>query len=153
MKPQEQITTGEIASPWPNFDEWREKQGMLDISVNSGEKAVAPLQDPVTGKFLPGNPGNGGRPKGAENYRTIFERALRRTARLNNLDPDSLYADIVAKGIQKARKGDFRFYKDILDRLHGKAKDHLDLTSLGDKINTGNQITFVNFRGDEPKRQ
>lgn len=111
------------------------------------------------GRVLPGTVLNpAGRPAGTENFKTIFEKALRRVATLNKMDPDELYAQIISRGITNANNGDFRFYKDLLDRLHGKANEKvaMDLTTGGLPVQGGNQITFVNFskdQGDAPKGQ
>jgi len=76
-----------------------------------------------------------GRGRGVENFKTIFERALKRVADVNGKDPDELYEEIVSNGILSARKGDYRFYKDLFDRLYGKPKESIDHTSAGEKIN------------------
>lgn len=136
---------GSQSGKWTHFDEWRKAQGFLK---NTGEQQAVIVPRDANGRVLPGyslNPA--GRPLGAENFKTIFEKALKKVADLNHLDPDELYAQIIAKGIQSARSGDFRFYKDLLDRLHGKPKETvgMDVTSGGLPIQGGNQITFVHF--------
>ena len=133
---------------WPNFDDWRRSQGML---VSAGKEQGNDVPRDEMGRILPGyslNPN--GRQPGSENFKTIFEKALKEVAKLNKLDPDDLHAQIIAKGIQSARKGDFRFYKDLLDRLYGRPKEKiaLDHTTGGMPIQGGNQITFVNFGND-----
>ena len=68
-----------------------------------------------------------GRPKGQRNYATIYKEALIKLAELNETDPDSLENEILSKGITLARKGDYRFYKDLLDRLHGEPEQNINL--------------------------
>ncbi len=75
-----------------------------------------------------------GRPKGQRNYATIYREALIKLGELNNKTPDELEDEIISKGILNARSGDYAFYKDILDRLHGKAAQVVDVTSDGEKI-------------------
>jgi hypothetical protein len=133
---------------WDNLEDWRERQGMNDVPEKTGteQEATDLVCDPKTGRILPGKTLNPrGRPKGSEDFRLVFRRAIRQLAKVDGKDPDEIYVEIVAKGLQKAHKGDYRFYKDLLDRIHGKPQDRVDLTSDGEKINTGNQIAFVNF--------
>lgn len=60
-----------------------------------------------------------GRPKGRRNFSTIFYDALEKLAEKNGMEPDQLETEIVEKALLTARKGDHRFYKDLMDRLHG----------------------------------
>ncbi len=135
---------------WQNFEMWRAAVGItskLPTQKIPSAKLADVRRDPATGRLLPGSALNpNGRPLGAESFKTIFEKALKQVASLNNRDPEQLYIEIISKGITRARNGDFRFFKDLMDRIHGKAAEKLDLTSDGQPINTGNQITFVNFR-------
>jgi hypothetical protein len=62
-----------------------------------------------------------GRPPGLRNYATIYKDAMAMLAKKNATTVEKLEAEIVANGMLMARKGDFRFYKDNLDRLHGTA--------------------------------
>jgi hypothetical protein len=79
-----------------------------------------------------GNPN--GRPKGRRNFSTIFYDALENLAKKNDMEPDQLETEIVEKALLSARKGDARFYKDLMDRLHGTAQTNVDVTSGGEKI-------------------
>lgn len=63
-----------------------------------------------------------GRPPGQKNYATLYREALIKLAEVNNTTPDDLELSILRKGIMNARSGDYRFYKDLLDRLHGQAE-------------------------------
>lgn len=152
-------TPEELPREWPNFDAWRVASGLtrelLPQQNTSGKLEPNVQRDPATGRLLPGSALNpSGRPPGAENFKTVFEKALKQVAALNKKDPEHLYIEIISKGIQRARNGDFRFFKDLMDRIHGKAAEKLDLTSDGQPINTGNQITFVSFRdGNDSNRQ
>ena len=66
-----------------------------------------------------GNPD--GRPLGQRNYATIYREALIKLAKLNEKSPEALEEEIISSGILNARKGNYQFYKDVLDRLHGTA--------------------------------
>jgi hypothetical protein len=91
----------------------------------------------------------GGRPLGVENFKTIFERALKRLADVNQKDPDELYEEIISNGLKSARSGDFKFYKDLLDRIYGKPKESIDHTTGGEKLNQKMEWVIVRGRKDE----
>lgn len=64
-----------------------------------------------------------GRPVGSKDFKTLYREAIIKLAKADDKDPLEYEMEIVAKGLALARKGDHRFYKDTLDRLHGKAKE------------------------------
>ena len=82
------------------------------------DKRLKNLRPPYK-KGESGNPD--GRPLGQRNYATIYRDALIKLAKLNGKTVEELEDEILSSGIMLARKGDFRYYKDILDRLHGTA--------------------------------
>jgi len=85
--------------------------------------------------FTKGKSGNeNGRPLGQKNYATLYREALIKLAKANNKDEAELELEILSKGILKAREGDYRFYKDLLDRVHGTATIRTDITSKGESI-------------------
>jgi hypothetical protein len=75
-----------------------------------------------------GNPA--GRPKGSRNYRTLFREAYIAIAKDLKLgkDPDALLVEILKREIKEALKGNYPFYKDILDRLYGKPKSEANVS-------------------------
>jgi len=66
-----------------------------------------------------GNPK--GYKKGQRNFKTIYREALVKLATLNEVTPEDLEDDMIKMAIKKAREGDPVFYKDTMDRLHGKS--------------------------------
>jgi hypothetical protein len=68
-------------------------------------------------KGVSGNPK--GHPKGQRNYATIYREALIKIGSMNGKTPEELETELISSGFLKARKGDYRFYKDVLDRIHG----------------------------------
>lgn len=113
----------------------------MEQDKNSAENRVKGLKP-----FKPGESGNlNGRPNGQKNYKTLFREALINLAKLNDTTPSALELDLISKGFSEARKGNFNFYKDILDRLHGKPDQHTDITSGGEKLNTfdAKQLTKI----------
>jgi len=72
--------------------------------------------------FKKGESGNpDGRPKGQRNYKTIYREALIKLGELKGKTPDELEEALLSKAITKGLKGDFAFYKDVMDRIHNKA--------------------------------
>ena len=69
-----------------------------------------------------------GRPKGQRNYSTLYRIALERIAKAKDMTPEEIEAVLHETGLGKALKGDYNFYRDTLDRLHGKPlqKEQLD---------------------------
>lgn len=79
--------------------------------------------------FKEGQSGNpNGRPKGQRDYATIYREALIKLASLNNKTEEEIENEILSNALLSARKGDFRFYKDILDRLYGTPVSRTELT-------------------------
>jgi len=94
--------------------------------------------DPITGKFIKDNPG---KPIGTKSYQTEMEEAIVEFAKLNNLTPAQVKLRIYLKGAESALDGEYNFYRDYMDRKHGKAKDSLDITTGGEKIQSINYFT------------
>lgn len=70
-----------------------------------------------------------GRPTGAESFKTIFIKAIEKIAKDTGEKAEDQEMKIVARGILEARKGNFPFYKDMLDRVYGKAPQTIDLNA------------------------
>ncbi|HCX21359.1 MAG TPA: hypothetical protein DHN29_05555 [Cytophagales bacterium] len=80
--------------------------------------------DPVTGKFIPGNPG-GGRPKGSISFATKWKKFIEKIADNNEVEFDDVERELLSVAYKQAKAGNFSFYKDIFDRVYGKAKDEV----------------------------
>ena len=81
-----------------------------------------------------------GRPKGSLNSKTILNKFLALEQQVKNpitgeFENMSVYELMSLAIIAKARKGDLQAYKEILDRLEGKAQQKIDHTTDGEKIN------------------
>lgn len=90
-------------------------------------------------KGVSGNPA--GKPKGIPNAKTRYQRILTLLEDVKNpvtgeLEKFTVMEVIDMKMMMKARNGDLQAYKEIMDRLEGKANQSVDLTSGGDKIGT-----------------
>lgn len=110
-----------------------------EITENTVGKQLEPYQ------FKKGQSGNpNGRPKGSKNFDTIFDEALKRIAAANSKEPDEFDIDIVAKGLEMARKGDYKFWKDLLDRRFGKAMERHELSNPDGNLKS---ITIIKTDG------
>lgn len=97
-----------------------------------------------------GEAGGGSRPLGQRNYETIRREAIIAIGKQNGKTDEEIEVMLVAKGISEALKGDYRFYKDDLDRTHGQATQKTDLTTGGDKIVFMPQEIIDKYKLDAP---
>ena len=104
---------------------------------NSDKNSVRPQNKNLNPPMKKGETINPkGRPKGQRNYATIYREALQKIAEVNQQSPDEVENILVQSGLKKALKGDFNFYRDTMDRLHGKPQQKIDHTTDGEKIET-----------------
>lgn len=80
-----------------------------------------------------------GRPKGLPNSKTVLRRLLALTESTKNpvtgeMEEMSQLEIITLKQLANARKGDLKAYREMLDRLEGKAQQSVDMTTQGEKI-------------------
>ena len=64
-----------------------------------------------------------GRPPGQRNYKTIQREALMKIGSTLNMTLEEVETTIHEVGLKKAIKGEYNFYKDYMDREHGKVAD------------------------------
>jgi len=92
-------------------------------------------------EFKKGQSGNPkGKPIGTKSYKTLYAEALIKIAESKGMTAEELEVMLHQSGLAQAFK-DYRFYKDTLDRLHGKPDQNTDITSGGEKIE-GITVTF-----------
>jgi hypothetical protein len=80
------------------------------------------------------SPNPKGHPKGQRNYETIRREAIISIGKANGKTPEEIEEMLIAKGVSEALKGDFRFYKDDLDRVHGQATQKIDANVKYEKL-------------------
>ena len=76
-------------------------------------------------KGVSGNPF--GRPKGQKNWDTIFELALEKIVKEKKLPIKDPEAEMVIKAVIESLKGNYNYFKDLMDRKYGKPKESIDL--------------------------
>jgi hypothetical protein len=82
-------------------------------------------RDPVTGQFLPGNPG---KPMGARHFTTVFREYVREAGAVNR-DGQKIGFDklIVKKMISMAVDGNLKAAGMVMDRVDGKVPQTIEL--------------------------
>ena len=90
------------------------------------------------------SPNPKGRLPGQRNYATIYRQALINIANAKGKTPEEIEEMIEQVGLDKAMSGDYNFFKDVRDRIHGKPMQPQDVTSGGEPI-TG---LTINVRKD-----
>lgn len=109
-------------------------QNSVEIKVRPQNKHLKPFP-----KGVSGNPK--GHPKGQRNYKTIYWEAIKRIAKDRGITADDIETKMLEKGVKYAEEGDYRFYKDILDRLYGQPKQ---VTEIKGEIRHGQMETLSN---------
>jgi hypothetical protein len=77
-------------------------------------------------KGVSGNPQ--GRPVGAKSYNTLFDKALRKVAQENKINLKDPEVQLLTRGLIEALKGNYSFYRDLLDRRFGRPKESVEVT-------------------------
>lgn len=99
--------------------------------------------------FKKGQSGNPkGRPLGQKNYSTLYKEALIKIAKSQGKTPEDIEADLVESGILRGIKGNFKFYEDVMNRVHGKPVNNVDMNIKG-KIVNKIEVEFKDFGEDE----
>jgi hypothetical protein len=88
--------------------------------------------DPVTGRFVPGNPG-GGRPKDTPELKLMKKAAREIIAEYKQALAEALPM-IQPVLVAKALEGDIPAIKEVHDRVMDKAKQATDITSGGEAL-------------------
>jgi len=103
-----------------------------------------------------GEQGGGHRHKGQRDYATLRNLAIIEIGKANKKTPEEIEVMLHQKGISEGLKGDFRFYKDDLDRTHGSATENIDVKSGGKPIPISNvfvQNSNNNKENSEVKKE
>lgn len=92
----------------------------------------------------PGETANpNGRPLGQKNYATLYREALIKIANLNGKEPDEMELELISNGLLKAHSGDYKFYKDTLDRLLGQATIKTEGINLNVNVEISDKIKKI----------
>lgn len=76
-----------------------------------------------------------GRPGGSKNFNTIFEEAIRKIVKEQKIQIKDPEVEMVAKAIVEAIRGNYLFFRDLMDRRYGKPQQSFDIkTEVESKI-------------------
>lgn len=125
------------------------KEIKSSVEISAKQKMIRGLKPFKKG--VSGNPK--GHTKGQKNYATLYREALLKLGKAKGITPEQLEIDILSSGILHARKGDYRFYKDVLDRTHGAPKQIQDPKENENKTQINILITTTQslLNGNSPQ--
>jgi hypothetical protein len=96
---------------------------MEEVTKNTSEKRERPQNKHLS------KTGGPGRPKGQRNYATIYREALIKIADANDKTPEEIENMMEEVGLRQGLKGNFQFWKDVRDRIHGQAKNTVEVNA------------------------
>jgi len=97
---------------------------MVEQAVNRRQDGTFATGNEIGPRFKPGQSGN---PKGRPTERPLTT-ALRDALDAND---GELIRELVGVAIDRALAGEFRYFKEIIDRTDGKVSDRLDVSANG----------------------
>lgn len=74
-----------------------------------------------------------GRPQGSLDFKTKFYKVIDKLAKQNNITPEEVEEQLLLVGYKKAKDGDYSFYRDLMDRIHGRPVQKNELTGADGK--------------------
>jgi hypothetical protein len=99
---------------------------MVEQTVNRRQDGTFERGNKIGRQFHPGESGNPqGRPPGP------LTASLREAL---DADDGKMIETLAQVAIDKAKAGDFRYFREIMDRVDGKVTDRLDVTADGNAL-------------------
>ncbi len=68
-----------------------------------------------------------GRPEGSKNFSSLMDEMVKEIAIERKISEAEVWGILIKKGYTEAEKGNYLYFRDILDRYFGKAPQPLDL--------------------------
>jgi len=81
------------------------------------------------GRILPGHTLNPYGNKGAQHFKTKWLKFITKIAEKNNTTPEEVDDELLQVAYDQMKKADFRYWKDIQDRVYGAARTNDNLTT------------------------
>ena len=78
--------------------------------------------------------GQSGNYKRRKSFATLFDKAIKKIAEEEDISKLDVEIALIRKAVTEAKKGNFNFYKDIIDRVHGKPKERIGFGVDGEGI-------------------
>lgn len=109
----------------------------MEVKLTKVSKKIAKVERNEKGQLQKGSILNPeGKSPGTNNFETDFNDAVKEIAELNKITPSEARKILFKVAFSEARKGNYNFYRDIIDRIYGKALEKMDLTTAGEKLPT-----------------
>ena len=107
-----------------------------EIKTENAENTAEIQPKRVIGRpFKKGQSGNpNGKPKGTKSFSTLFDEVIKKIAKEEKISPNSAEMALFEKAYSEAKKGNFNYFKDIMDRRFGQAVKPVDLTTGGESF-------------------
>ena len=61
-----------------------------------------------------------GRPQGSLDFKTKWYKMIDKIAEVNDITSEEVELELIKVGYKRAKDGDYSFYRDAMDRIHGK---------------------------------
>ena len=127
---------------------------MADIKETPKKHLALGMKPP----WKPGESGNpNGRPNGSKNFSTLFNEVIKGIAKKDKVSIEKARKKLIKTAYEKARRGNFLFYKDLMDREYGKPVEPIDIRGeIEDKqilelVLTTRKILEIKPNEPEPK--
>ena len=107
---------------------------MSKIETNqqqSAQDSVKLVLHDKNGKFIKGHKKVGGKKIGSRSFSTLFDEAIKKIVKEKKLPITNPEVDLVVKAVVEALKGNYAYYRDIMDRKYGQPTKNIDLTTAG----------------------
>lgn len=90
------------------------------------------------GRFVKGTERHpdAGKKLGTRDFATDFDEVVEEIAKENGITKSQARKHLLKVAYKNAKEGNYSFYKDIHDRVYGQPRNHTDLTTNGEPINT-----------------
>ena len=92
-----------------------------------------------------------GRPPETLNFKTKWLLFIDKIAKQNGITADEVDEQLLKVAYKQMQSGDYRYWKDIQDRVYGTATNNLDVKSNGEALNevTNEEIKELSNKFDE----
>lgn len=92
-----------------------------------------------------------GRPPETLNFKTKWLIFIDKIAKQNGITADEVDEQLLRVAYKQMQQGDYRYWKDIQDRVYGTAVNNTDLTSGGEPLSIIFDESFKNKIAQEPE--
>jgi hypothetical protein len=94
-----------------------------------------PRKDNLMPPWEKGKSGNpDGRPNGSKNFSTLFAIAIKKVAEKSEISLEDAEVELIITAYAEAKKGNYNYYKDIMDRKYGQPTKPIDITTGGESF-------------------